>query len=70
MAPEMAGLRAANERPAKEEILRRFLAMKCAFLLRAAMWRMVSESTSTLDFDYVAYSAAFLVRFKAEYDRL
>jgi len=64
MAPEMAGLRAANERPAKEEIL------KCAFLLRAAMWRMVSESTSTLDFDYVAYSAAFLVRFKAEYDRL
>ena len=31
--------------------------MKCASLLRETMWSMVSEIHSTLDFDYVAYTA-------------
>jgi hypothetical protein len=29
--------------------------MKCASLLREAMWSMVSEIHSKLDFDYAAY---------------
>ena len=39
--------------------------MKCASLLREAMWSMVSELTSTLDFDYAAYTADNLGRFEA-----
>jgi len=30
--------------------------MKSASLLREAMWSMVAEHHSTLDFDYVAYT--------------
>ena len=30
--------------------------MKCASLLREAMWSMVSEMHSEIDFDYVAYT--------------
>ncbi len=39
------------------ELLRRFSAMRCASLLREALWSMVSEIHSTLDFDYAAYTA-------------
>ncbi|MEM9344052.1 MAG: phosphotransferase [Pseudomonadota bacterium] len=38
------------------DLWRRYGAMKCASLLREAMWSMVSELTSTLDFDYRAYT--------------
>ena len=41
--------------------------MKCASLLREAMWSMVSELHSTLDFDYVAYTAENLARFERAY---
>jgi len=58
------------ENPADEERRRRFLAMKCASLLREAMWSMASELTSTLDFDYQAYAAQYMDRFEAEYARL
>ena len=34
-----------------------FLAMKCASLLRDAMWGMFSEFTSTPDFNYAVYGA-------------
>ena len=40
-------------------------AMKCASLLREAMWSMVQEHYSDLDFDYVAYTAENLERFEA-----
>ena len=42
-----------------------FQAMKCASLLRETMWSMVSEITSDIDFDYAAYTAENLARFRA-----
>ncbi len=58
------------ERPVDEELQRKFQAMKCASALREAMWSMVSEITSDLDFDYVAYTSEYLDRFHKEYARL
>ncbi|VAW12392.1 Choline kinase [hydrothermal vent metagenome] len=58
------------ERPLDDELAHRFGAMKCASLLREAMWGMVSEITSKLEFDFAAYSAEHLTRFNAEYTRL
>jgi len=49
---------------------RRYEAMKCASLLREAMWSMVSEIHSTLDFDYVAYTTEYLARFERAYAEL
>lgn len=45
--------------------LKQYYAMKCASLLRETMWSMVSEVYSTIDFDYAAYSAENLLRFKS-----
>ncbi|PPC87534.1 MAG: choline kinase, partial [Methylocystis sp.] len=42
---------------------RRFKAMLCASLLREALWSLVSEGRSSIDFDYVAYSEQNLTRF-------
>ena len=39
---------------------RRYLAMKAAAALREAMWSMVQEIHSTLDFDYATYTADYL----------
>jgi len=50
-------------RPASADLWRRYGAMKCASLLREAMWSMVSEIHSKLDFDYAAYTADYLDRF-------
>jgi len=47
---------------------RRFAAMKCASLLREAMWSMVSERCSKLQFDYLAYTTDYLARFSRAYD--
>jgi len=52
-----------TERPLTAEFRRRYRAMKCASLLREAMWAMVSELHSTLDVDYVAYARDFLAWF-------
>ncbi len=46
----------------------RYQAMKCASLLRETMWSMVSEIHSRIDFDYAAYTAGNLARFRAAYD--
>ena len=46
---------------------RSYLAMKCASLLRESTWSMVQEHHSTLDFDYVAYTADNLARFERAY---
>jgi thiamine kinase-like enzyme len=43
---------------------RRYLAMKAAAALREAMWSMVSELHSDLDFDYAAYTAANLSTYR------
>jgi hypothetical protein len=42
--------------------------MKCASLLREAMWSMVSEIHSELDFDYVEYTTENLARFERAHD--
>ncbi len=51
--------------PVTEDLRRRYAAMKCASLLREAMWSMVSELHLTVDFDYQAYTAENLRRFEA-----
>jgi hypothetical protein len=51
-----------------DELLRRYHAMKCASLLREAMWSMVSEIHLTVDFDYEAYTAENLARFEQAYE--
>jgi thiamine kinase-like enzyme len=42
------------------DLWRRYRAMKAAAALREAMWSMVQEIHSELDFDYRAYTAAYL----------
>lgn len=56
-------------KPAKTELKRRYGAMKCASLLREAMWSMVSEIHSEIDFDYAAYTDENLVRFERAYEQ-
>jgi thiamine kinase-like enzyme len=46
-----------------EALLQSYRAMKCASLLREAMWSMVSEVYSKLDFDYAAYTVDYMDRF-------
>ena len=46
-----------------EALWRSYRAMKCASLLREAMWSMVSEIYSTIDFDYAAYTLDYMDRF-------
>jgi len=55
------------ERQPDAHLRHRYQAMKCASLLREAMWSMVSEINSTLDFDYVAYSDGYMNRFLQTY---
>jgi thiamine kinase-like enzyme len=62
-----AMLAAYFEAPITDALRRRFRAMLCASLLREAMWSMVSESRSTIDFDYVVYSDENLRRFDAAF---
>lgn len=63
-ADERFLLEAYFERPPSDELNRRYAAMKCASLLRESMWSMVSEVSSSLDFDYVAYTNENLARFE------
>lgn len=43
----------------------RYRAMKAAAALREAMWSMVQEIHSSLDFDYSAYAASYLETYRA-----
>lgn len=47
-----------------DELRVRYKAMKCASLLRETMWSLVSEETSSVDFDFVAYADMNLRRFE------
>ena len=47
-----------------EPLLASYAAMKCASVLRDAMWGMVSELHSGIDFDYVAFTEVNLERFE------
>ena len=53
---------------ADADLERRLAAMKCASLLREAMWSMVSEIHSRIQFDYVAYTSDYLARFNRAYE--
>ena len=55
------------EKAVSPDLWKRYFAMKCASLLREAMWSMVSEIHSTLDFDYVQYTSENLDRFEKTY---
>lgn len=57
-------LQAYFHRPPDAGLWRRYQAMKCASLLREALWSMISEIHSTLDFDYRAYTTENLGRFE------
>ena len=50
-----------------DQLRLRSQAMIAASLLRETMWSMVAEIHSTLDADYVAYTAENLRRFEAAY---
>ena len=50
--------------------LRSYAAMKCASLLRETLWSMVSEQSSTIDFDYPAYTSANRERYRAAFAEL
>ncbi len=54
-------------KPASDALWRGFQAMLCASLLRESMWSMVSETRSTIAFDYVAYTDENLKRFEAAF---
>ena len=56
------------EGPLGAQHLHRYQAMKCASLLREAMWSMVSEISSVLDFDYVAYTDGYMDKFEKAYE--
>lgn len=56
------------EAPVTDDLRHRYAAMKCASLLRETMWSMVSEITSEIDFDYGAYTAENLTRFRDTLD--
>jgi thiamine kinase-like enzyme len=47
------------------DVQRGFAAMKCASLLREALWGAVSRITSQIDFDYAGYARDYLARFDA-----
>ena len=55
------------EEPVTDDLRRRYHAMKCASLLREAMWSMVSEIHLTIDFDYETYTAENVERFERAY---
>ncbi len=47
---------------------KRYSAMKCASLLREAMWSMISELHSEIEFDFLAYTNEYLGRFDRAYE--
>lgn len=61
-------LEAYFDKPVTDELRTKFRAMSAASLLREAMWSMVSEITSSLDFDYVAYSDDCFEQFNKAFD--
>ena len=52
------------ERKIDSDLLIKYQAMKCASLLREAMWSMVSEITSKINFDYSQYTKENLEKFE------
>ena len=51
------------EKKLSSELFIKYKAIKCASLLRETMWSMVSEITSSIDFDYKSYTSNNLSKF-------
>jgi thiamine kinase-like enzyme len=60
-------LEAYYQKPTSDIQRRRLAALKCVSLLRETLWSIVSETHSTLDFNYVNYSEKNIDRFKNAY---
>lgn len=56
------------DRPSDARLFRAYRAMKAAAALREALWSMVSEFHSKLDFDYAAYTESNLATYRAAFD--
>jgi len=54
--------------PADSDLWKSYSAMKCASLLREAMWSMISEKYSAVDFDFVSYTTENLEYFEAGFE--
>jgi thiamine kinase-like enzyme len=67
-AQETCMLEQYFDRPPSARLMRSYHAMKAASALREAVWSMVSELHSILDFDYPAYTQANLATFGAAFD--
>ena len=59
---DLAMLELYFQTPADTARLRSFAAMKCASVLREALWGAVSYHSSRIKFDYAAYTATWLER--------
>lgn len=66
-AQEETLLEAYFQTTVNDELRGRYRAMKCASLLREAMWSMVAELISEIDFDFIAYTEENLARFDAAF---
>lgn len=53
--------------PVGAEVRRSLAALKCASLLREALWGAVSRLTSDIDFDYTGYAREQLARFDGQW---
>lgn len=60
-------LEAYFEKPLEDQLWRQYQAMKSASLLREAMWSMVSEIHSNIDYDFAPYTRENLDRFEKSY---
>ena len=56
------------EKKLSSELLKKYKAIKCASLLRETMWSMVSEITSTIEFDYKSYTSDNLSKFNQAFN--
>ncbi len=61
-------LAAYFDRLPEKQLGRSYSAMKCASLMREAMWSMVSELHSNIVFDFTAYTEENLARFEAAWE--
>lgn len=53
--------------PVTDGLLHRYDAMKCASLMREAMWSMVSEIHPIIPFDFASHTTEYLSRFHTAY---
>lgn len=61
-------LEAYFNRPPTPDLWHKYRAMKAASALREALWSMVSETHSDLDFDFSTYTQANLATYRAAWD--